>query len=87
MNKKIVEKLEEKDLELLPVDQETVELIKKATESTHANPRSVVHEAMKVFEKCLGREVIVKEENSNWELVIKKYKSYKPISKLEPDSK
>lgn len=83
--KRFVKALKEKEFELAPIDKATAERIKKAVDATNTNATSVIHEAMRLLEKSLGREVTFTRPGSRWDLTVKKFIKYKIVDTYEPE--
>lgn len=86
MNRKLVKQLKENKIGLAPIDQETVEIIEKLASATGANAISIIHEAVKLLEKSLGRQLIVRKPGSKWDMKINKFIQFKTITDFEPKS-
>ncbi|MCA9381079.1 hypothetical protein KC678_02345 [Candidatus Dojkabacteria bacterium] len=79
MTKKLAEKLRERNLKMAPVDQETSEIIKRISKITNEQPSQIMKEAVSMLAQALGRKVILREKDSNWDLVIEGYSNQKKL--------
>ncbi|MCA9387026.1 hypothetical protein KC669_03255 [Candidatus Dojkabacteria bacterium] len=79
MNQKLAEKLKERNLKMAPVDQETSEIIKRISKITNEQPSQIMKEAVSMLAQALGRQVILREKDSNWDLVIEGYSNLKKL--------
>ncbi|MDQ6985496.1 MAG: hypothetical protein Q9M91_04810 [Candidatus Dojkabacteria bacterium] len=82
---KLLKKLEKRDIELAPIDKETADKIKDIVRLTDSNAMTVINEAVKILEKALGRELILRKPDSKWDIKINKYTKFKTISDVEPN--
>lgn len=84
MNKRLVKQLKDNNIGLAPIDQETAEIIQKLAAATGANAISLIHEAVKLLEKSMGRQLIVRKPGSKWDMKINKFTQFKTITDFEP---
>jgi len=85
MTKKLAAKLKEKNIHMAPVDEGTVKKIKKISKVTNSNSLSVINTAIQVLEKALGREVVLKSDDEDFEFSINHFRKYQKVSKLVKD--
>lgn len=84
MTKKLAKKLKEKEIELAPVDKETAQRIRKISKHLDgANSLSIVHAAIQLFEKAIGKTVTMTEDGSQFSMTIEKYSKYQVITEDE----
>ena len=77
MNSKLIQKLKEKDLELSPVDKQTSERIKKISKALDgANSLTIVHLAIELLEKSLGKIVKLHKNGRSYDITINTYSKY-----------
>lgn len=86
MLKRLSQRKQKENLKFAPIDAESEKIIHRISKSTGVNAMSIIHEALQVFEKSLGRQVIIRKPNSKWDLTINKYKDYQSIFNFEPDN-
>lgn len=79
MTKNLAKKLRERNLKMAPVDPETSEIIKRISKVTHEQPSQIMKEAVSMLAQALGRKVILREKDSNWDLVIESYSDVQKI--------
>lgn len=84
MNKRLVKQLKDNNIGLAPIDQDTADTIQKLADATGANAISLIHEAVKLLEKSLGRQLIVRKPGSKWDMKINKFIQFKTITEFEP---
>ncbi len=86
MNKQLVKAIKNREVELAAIDKKTATRIQKIAESTGADASSIINASVQLLEKSLGREVVVKDSKSPWNLIINHFKKYNRISQIEPDN-
>ncbi len=86
MRKELERKLRDKKLKVAPVDQETSELIKELAKLTDEYPSDIIKAAILMLSKSLGHQVVLRDPDSDWELIINGFRSYKSKYKLNPGS-
>lgn len=83
MTKKQARELKKRGLNnLVPVYDESTDIIKKIAQENNLLPSDVIYSAVKLLEKSLGHEVKIIDDKEDVELSIKGYKKFKPHFKI-----
>jgi hypothetical protein len=83
MDKKDLQKLKLRNVNLLPLDEKVAKRIGRLSDATGASAEAIIDAATQVLEVSLGRNITVHDEPSQTEVKIDTYKKYPEISKLE----
>lgn len=86
MNKHVAKKLKERNLKIAPVDKETSEMIKDLAKLTNEYPSDIIKAAVSMLAKSLGHQVVLRDPDSSWELVINSFREYKGKFNLKPQN-
>lgn len=71
---------------LAPVDKETVKKISRLVKETNSNSISIINAAIRILERAIGRQIVLRQDGSEWELKINRFKKYKEITSLIADN-
>ncbi len=83
MNRRFRKKIKNEEVDLVPLDKETTDKIKRINESTGEDAKSIIEAGINLLEQTLGRQLVVKSTSGSSNLVINHYRKYSKVKDLQ----
>ena len=83
MNRRFRKKIKNEEVDLVPLDKETTDKIKRINESTGEDAKSIIEAGIYLLEQTLGRQLVVKSTSGSSNLVINHYRKYSKVKDLQ----